>query len=544
MTPVHNIANALRTAADGHPSDGHQDTPGPADTPGPSDALGDRGTRFDDATATSLQVLRFKPEFGDAPGFENALRASVEAIGQLQDNSLHTVREVGRFGQDGRLALVSERTDGQRLSELMSGDGRTALAIALVQELGAVLAVLHQGGHVHGALTPERIVVPADGRPVIVEHVLGAAITSLGLPGDRLRSVTGMAVPKGPGPRTLDPRLDVIQLGFIVLSLLLGQHLDPSDYPDRMTERLDFFSRTDPAVAAQFRPWLERALQIGERPFATALDALAAFEGVSDTLPPESDASPVTPHAAEAPPSAPEASTGTNVVETEGQLFTHAATRKSGSDGSNARRAVVVLGLVVLAQAVVIGYQYVEGLSAEAPIIVVAGPSLAAPAALLPSLPVTTTAEPTPADAAVAGPSQFGGVTLAAPIDLQVFKDGKLLGSTGSPIALAAGTHVLEVVNEALGYRGRRTVQVEPGHMASIRIILPKGRVSINAAPWAEVLVDGVAAGETPLANLELTIGEHEITFRHPQFDEQRQTAVVNVDGITRVTAVFQQGGQ
>jgi 1,6-anhydro-N-acetylmuramate kinase len=59
--------------------------------------------------------------------------------------------------------------------------------------------------------------------------------------------------------------------------------------------------------------------------------------------------------------------------------------------------------------------------------------------------------------------------------------------------------------------------------------------------PWADVWIDGAAAGQTPLANVSLLIGRHEILFRHPQLGERREVAVVKVDGIARVSAVFQQ---
>jgi hypothetical protein len=69
---------------------------------------------------------------------------------------------------------------------------------------------------------------------------------------------------------------------------------------------------------------------------------------------------------------------------------------------------------------------------------------------------------------------------------------------------------------------------------------VPNGRISINALPWANVWIDGSAAGETPLANLSMPIGQHEIVFRHPQLGEQRQTVVVKTEGLTRVSVKFQ----
>jgi hypothetical protein len=53
--------------------------------------------------------------------------------------------------------------------------------------------------------------------------------------------------------------------------------------------------------------------------------------------------------------------------------------------------------------------------------------------------------------------------------------------------------------------------------------------------PWAEVLLDGRAIGQTPLANLDVPIGTHEVTWRHPQLGERRQTVVVKAQSPARV---------
>jgi hypothetical protein len=136
--------------------------------------------------------------------------------------------------------------------------------------------------------------------------------------------------------------------------------------------------------------------------------------------------------------------------------------------------------------------------------------------------------------------SRVGGLRIAAPIDLQVLEDGRVIGSTSGPMAVADGAHTLDLVNDTLGFRFRQSVQVRPGQMTTVNIAVPNGRISVNAAPWAEVWIDGNAAGQTPLANLSLPIGQHEIVFRHPQFGEQKQTVSVKAEGLTRVSAVFQ----
>jgi hypothetical protein len=146
-----------------------------------------------------------------------------------------------------------------------------------------------------------------------------------------------------------------------------------------------------------------------------------------------------------------------------------------------------------------------------------------------------------PVAAAASGAQRFGGMTFTSPIELQVFEGGKRIGVSGTPIATTDGLHSVELVNESLGYRVQQTISVKAGEMTSRAVPVPNGRVSINAVPWADVWIDGNPAGQTPLANVSIPIGEHQITFRHPQLGEQRQTALVKADGITRLSARMQQ---
>ena len=121
-------------------------------------------------------------------------------------------------------------------------------------------------------------------------------------------------------------------------------------------------------------------------------------------------------------------------------------------------------------------------------------------------------------------------------VPVQIMENGTLLGSTETPrILVPAGSHELELTNAALGYRVTRTVQVVAGQTSSITLKAPQGTLSINALPWAEVWVDGKPAGETPIGNLSLTIGNHELLFRHPELGEQRKTVTVGALAPVRV---------
>jgi hypothetical protein len=131
-----------------------------------------------------------------------------------------------------------------------------------------------------------------------------------------------------------------------------------------------------------------------------------------------------------------------------------------------------------------------------------------------------------------------GWVTIRSTQDLNVVENGALVGTTrGGRLALPPGTHQLELVNDELGYRGTQTVEVRSGVDTAIDVSLPQGTLSLNATPWAEVLVDGRSVGETPIGNLTISIGTHDVVFRHPELGEQRMTAVVTMSGPTRLTA-------
>jgi serine/threonine-protein kinase len=69
-----------------------------------------------------------------------------------------------------------------------------------------------------------------------------------------------------------------------------------------------------------------------------------------------------------------------------------------------------------------------------------------------------------------------------------------------------------------------------------LKVEWPKGIISINALPWADVWIDGDRIGETPIGNLSLPIGPHEITFRHPELGEQRYATTVSLKAPARVS--------
>ena len=79
---------------------------------------------------------------------------------------------------------------------------------------------------------------------------------------------------------------------------------------------------------------------------------------------------------------------------------------------------------------------------------------------------------------------------------------------------------------QGTGYSQTQEVDIEPGEVKTVNVD-PKGTVSLNAVPWAEVWLDGAKLGDTPLAGTPVPLGTREFVFKNPQFGEKRATIKV-----------------
>jgi hypothetical protein len=148
----------------------------------------------------------------------------------------------------------------------------------------------------------------------------------------------------------------------------------------------------------------------------------------------------------------------------------------------------------------------------------------------------TTASLVAPVAAPADGPVS-GWITVKAPFTIELHEEGRLIGTSETDrVMLASGRHVIELVNQTVGYRQSRVVQVLPGKVAPIVVELPQGTVNLNASPWAEVWIDGRRVGDTPIGNLAVPIGPHEIVFRHPEFGEKKHAVTVTAAAPVRLS--------
>jgi hypothetical protein len=234
-----------------------------------------------------------------------------------------------------------------------------------------------------------------------------------------------------------------------------------------------------------------------------------------------------------------------------------AAAARPAGDVDRLRIALIALGVLVVLEAVPT-LLWVRSRLAPAPVVTVAAaPSVPAsipigaasatppctpPAAQSGTAVAAATTRPdesakVPAPRAAPPGMVAGLVAITAPVPMHVFAGGRLVGTTeADTIMLPVGEHDLELVSESIGLRARRTVTIQAGRTIDLRIDPPRVPVHVNAIPWAEVWIDNQRIGETPIGNLQQTVGSHEIVFRHPELGERRMIVMITMKEPARIS--------
>src|SRR5260221_3140857 len=163
-------------------------------------------------------------------------------------------------------------------------------ALCLLRQIVPAVALLHEHAPdmAHGAIAPERIIVTPAARIVIVEHVFGSALERLRYSPEQYWKELRIAAPRSNSAARFDHRSDVLQLGIVALSLILGRGLHDDEYPARLAEvvgsawAISGRGGLEP-LPAGLRQWLSRALQIDARnAFESAIDASEDLDKVLD----------------------------------------------------------------------------------------------------------------------------------------------------------------------------------------------------------------------------------------------------------------------
>ena len=141
-----------------------------------------------------------------------------------------------------------------------------------------------------------------------------------------------------------------------------------------------------------------------------------------------------------------------------------------------------------------------------------------------------------------AADSTAGWLSISAPFELSVLEGGQVVGNTSAArLMLPTGAHNLTLSNAQLEFETSVSIRIDAGKTTKPTIAIPNGSLSVNALPWADVLVDGKEVGTTPLANIAVPIGSHELVLRNPQLGERRRTITLAARTPTRIGVDFRQ---
>jgi hypothetical protein len=115
-----------------------------------------------------------------------------------------------------------------------------------------------------------------------------------------------------------------------------------------------------------------------------------------------------------------------------------------------------------------------------------------------------------------------GWVSIVAPVELIISEGTRSLRlDDRSQVLLPPGPHELVFENRALGYQEARHVDVRPGETTQLSIAPPRSKATFTATAPAEVWLDGVSVGQTPLINLPVEIGTHHVRMKSGTAERQ-----------------------
>lgn len=262
------------------------------------DGLGYHVLGFDNKTGDRLELLRLRSQFSGHAPFDTALRQRFRQLAEFSDPAFARVRQIdGPAGSSPSIVIVSPHVAGVRLSEILtvadSFDVRidVGAALCLARQLTAAIATLHAFGDdiSHGCISPEHLLLTADGRLIVTEHILGSALEAMEWAREKFWYELRIVLPANGQPAVFDRQADIMQIGLLTLALLENRQVyGERRYPLPLARHIAAAREMPlegPAlpVSPALAEWLTRALQRDlVSAFTTIEEMLAALDRVID----------------------------------------------------------------------------------------------------------------------------------------------------------------------------------------------------------------------------------------------------------------------
>jgi hypothetical protein len=254
------------------------------------DGFGTRTLSFDPASGDPVEILTFVPVLARAPEFAAAVGERVARLARVRHTMYARTRKLDRLAED-KVRLVSDHVAGWRLAHVLDVIERERLTldisavITLLRQLIPAVALFsrHQRDATIGTVGPERLILTPQGRLVLAEYVLTPGLEKLQFPRERLWREFRVVVPFGAGSGRMPPSADVVGIGLVAISLLLGRRLKDDEYLVSLGDLSETLTETNAGttrkLSASFLQWVAHALQFEpDEAYRSPQEAQVAFE--------------------------------------------------------------------------------------------------------------------------------------------------------------------------------------------------------------------------------------------------------------------------
>jgi serine/threonine protein kinase len=446
----------------------------------------------------AVKVLR--ADVASAPGMERRFRSEIKLSRRVSHWNVCRIHE---YGEEGALQFISmELLDGRNLKERLRSEGPldAEAAYRLAIEAAEGLEAIHRVGIIHRDLKPANIMITTDGAVRLMDFGIAkpaSAEPTVAAPSGYVLGTPEYMSPEQARGRPVDFRSDLYSLGILIYEAVTGRVPFRGDSPvsTLMMQAEDPPPLEGPA-AARIPPPLVPVLRrvLAKRPedrFASAGELAVALRA------------------------ARAASLGADAVVADPATaqLAHAMPRPA---------AWLVFLVLVVAAGAYLGLRY------QAAVDRTDLPS-AVPA---PSSPARSLASPTPQPTrAASAPSQprdapveESPISRARPSPAPRASAPAARSIAPSPSPALVGRSPEPVPTPTVSPRPPETsaspepAPATPGSSKGSAPVPATGWLLVLVTPWADVSVDGVVVGQTPLPRIPVTAGTHSVLLTHPAF--------------------------
>lgn len=460
----------------------------------------------------ALKVLR--PEVARSPEMAERFRSEIRLARRVSQRNVCRIHDYG--DEQGTAYIAMEWIEGRSLKEAIRERGglpeKQCLAVAL--QIAEGLRAIHAAGIVHRDLTTPNIMLGADGLVRILDFGIAKRVNPNGAThptaaGYVMGSPEYMSPEQARG-RPVDYRTDIYSFGVVLFELATGTVPFRADTP--VATLLLHIDAPPPlgtaSIPRALAPVLSRALAKDPKDrYSTTAELIDALRSAG-----------------------------------EGAASRAASSPPSRTDTAEVSRRALGLAAIALGLGLTVGMALLtvrgnrepaarptrdDGPPARSSASAARPPSEAPPARAS-STPAETDRRPrSPAPEPVPrttspSPSPSPPAASREPTDAETRAASAPPGLSGTPIA-ATPAPTPEVV-----------ASPSPFQTASA-----PGALLVLVTPWADVAIDGVAVGQTPLTRIPLSPGPHTVVLTHPDYQPFPRRVVIRPGETLRLTVAL-----